>query len=823
MKTVQNLVQLVVLLFVSELLSAQQWTLVTPVKNTSKIKSVWMMNDSTCYAIDMMEHRILKTSDGGNSWKRMYYYMSSQPYDLWMFNDSAGIICASSGYIYKSSDGFETYTLVTTAQGNLYSMWFTSDTVGYATGESGKILKTTNGGSSWTLLSTGVTDLWFNIFFVDDTTGYACGNSGRIIKTTDAGANWNSLTTNTTTRITDVYFSDLSNGIAVGSGGLMLKTTDAGANWVPVTSPTTQYIFNITRSGSTLTAACAGGILLRSTDMGSSWTASAFGSRDHYMAHFDSSGKGFTGSDACMYSTTNAGIAWGLHQGGAPNSALNKVSFADNNIGVAVGMMGINNAVIRTTNGGHSWSTISVNTSSSSGILGVHLLPDGSGCLGGSSGLNAHTGNYGLTFSYPSIRPSVAVRACWAFDENNYILGGGYINAGIYKTTNGGATAFTYTSGGNIYDFWFPSDSVGYAVGEGGAVMKTTDQATTWTSLTTGFFGDLQSVYFLNDSLGFVAGSGTRKTTDGGATWTAIFPAGTTIMSIFFCTPDSGYAVTYGGDVVKTTDGGINWTTITGGLVDQSVNDAALVNGYIIAVGGMGDVYTMKLFNCDDQPTPIISLNGDTLFSSEQTGNQWYNSSGMIPGATDNYFVSTVNDYYYLINTTDFGCISDSSNIIDRPCPYISTPNITQSGDTLFSSETTGNQWYNSTGIIAGATGHYIVAAASEDYYIIITDEWGCVSDTSDLFHFVVSSASVVDLSNLKIFPVPASDKITIDCGTAGVVSANIASINGQWLKNLPVSENSLTGDVSDLENGIYILVLTMENSVIRKMFIVLH
>jgi hypothetical protein len=294
-------------------------------------------------------------------------------------------------------------------------------------------------------------------------------------------------------------------------------------------------------------------------------------------------------------------------------------------------------------------------------------------------------------------------------------------------------------------------------------------------------------------------------------------------MSIFFCTPDSGYAVTYGGDVVKTIDGGMNWTTITGGLIDQSVSDAALVNGYIIAVGGMGDVYTLKIFNCDDQSTPTISLYGDTLFSSEPTGNQWYNSSGIIPGATDNYYVSNVNDYYYLINTTDFGCVSDPSNIIDRPCPSIAAPNITQSGDTLFSSETMGNQWYNSSGIIAGATGQYFVPAASGDYYIIVTDEWGCFSDTSDLFHYVVSSAGVAGLKYLKIFPVPASDKITIDCGAAGVVSAYIASINGRWLKNLPVSGNSFTGDVSDMENGLYILVLTLENSVIRKIFVIQH
>jgi photosystem II stability/assembly factor-like uncharacterized protein len=575
-----------------------------------------------------------------------------------------------------------------------------------------------------------------------------------------------------------------------------------------------------------LTAACAGGVLLRSSDSGNTWTAQTVGTKDHYMASFNSNGIGFVGSDASMSKTMNFGNSWSLHQGGMAHSKLNKVSFANDSVGVAVGWMttgGIYNAIVRTTNGGHSWSNILANSASNSGILGVHLLPDGTGCLGGSSGLNAHTINYGQNFSYGANRPTVAVRAVWAFDENNYVLGGGYINAGIYRTTNGGATAFSYTPGGNIYDFWFPSDSVGYAVGEGGIVMKTSNQGANWTTLTTGFFGNLNTVFFLNDSVGFISGSGSHKTTNGGATWTPIYPAGTTVVSIFFFTPDSGYAVTYGGDVVKTIDGGANWSFVTGGLTDQGVNDAAMVDGYIIAVGNMGDVYSLKMFDCDTYPTPLITLSNDTIYSNQIFDNQWYNSSGLIPGATGNFIVSTENDYYYSIATSSYGCVSDTSNIIDRPCSIVPTPSITQSGDTLFSDALSGNQWYNSSGPIVGATTNYYIPIVSGDYFVIVTNTFGCTSDSSDLYPFVVSSLSETAYSEFVIFPVPAGKWLNIECKTQNVVFVSIIGLDGRVWRHFSSQSYSFNTDVSALCNGVYILQLETNDSIIRKRIVIQH
>jgi hypothetical protein len=62
--------------------------------------------------------------------------------------------------------------------------------------------------------------------------------------------------------------------------------------------------------------------------------------------------------------------------------------------------------------------------------------------------------------------------------------------------------------------------------------------------------------------------------------------------------------------------------------------------------------------------TPIITLVNDTLFSSALSGNQWYDQNGMISGATNHYFIPTVQGNYFVI-TSNGNCYSDTSNVIN--------------------------------------------------------------------------------------------------------------------------------------------------------------
>ena len=70
---------------------------------------------------------------------------------------------------------------------------------------------------------------------------------------------------------------------------------------------------------------------------------------------------------------------------------------------------------------------------------------------------------------------------------------------------------------------------------------------------------NLSSVYFTSPTTGYAVGNwGTiMKSTDGGLTW-ATMPSGTTedLVALFFTSPAAGYAVGTSGTILKTEDAG---------------------------------------------------------------------------------------------------------------------------------------------------------------------------------------------------------------------------------------------------------------------------
>ncbi|MFZ4399151.1 MAG: T9SS type A sorting domain-containing protein [Bacteroidales bacterium] len=62
--------------------------------------------------------------------------------------------------------------------------------------------------------------------------------------------------------------------------------------------------------------------------------------------------------------------------------------------------------------------------------------------------------------------------------------------------------------------------------------------------------------------------------------------------------------------------------------------------------------------------TPIINIIGDSLYSSSNSGNQWYLNSHPIIGAVGNYYIAADTGNYQLIVSNSSECYSDTSNTI---------------------------------------------------------------------------------------------------------------------------------------------------------------
>lgn len=117
----------------------------------------------------------------------------------------------------------------------------------------------------------------------------------------------------------------------------------------------------------------------------------------------------------------------------------------------------------------------------------------------------------------------------------------------------------------------FADSTNGWACGEGGMMIRSTNGGDSWESINTGLTSYvIEDVFFFNSRLGwFAANDGgytaTRigKTTNGGVNWTVTpFQDSASInWCISFSDSLTGFLSGYSGKIFKTTDGGLSWST----------------------------------------------------------------------------------------------------------------------------------------------------------------------------------------------------------------------------------------------------------------------
>lgn len=142
----------------------------------------------------------------------------------------------------------------------------------------------------------------------------------------------------------------------------------------------------------------------------------------------------------------------------------------------------------------------------------------------------------------------------------------------------------------------------------------------------------------------------------------------------------------------------------------------------------------------------------------------------------------------------------------------VAVPVIIQTGDTLVSSATAGNQWYNQNGQINGASAHTYIPTLTGDYYVIVTDVNACVSDTSNIIHVVINGVeTLTDNFKFSIMPNPASTAIVIKSSVSDVYVC-ITSIEGRIIKTFKMQGTQANIDIQDLSKGIYFIQLNSSN-----------
>lgn len=229
-------------------------------------------------------------------------------------------------------------------------------------------------------------------------------------------------------------------------------------------------------------------------------------------------------------------------------------------------------------------------------------------------------------------------------------------------------------------------------------------------------------------------------------------------------------------------------------------------------------------------PALICGSGSSTLSATVGTNGtnlQWSNvscggaavASTVMPTTTTTYYVRS---YYWDAGGT-CGYSATCANVTVTVDALPATPVITQVGSNLSSNASTGNQWYNASGIISGATGQIYTPTITSHYYDIVTGVDGCVSDTSNKIYVVITGINNLSDNNccFNIYPNPANDNIIIENTSLNKnEEILIYNIQGQLLIQQPMLQAKTDIDISLLAKGMYLVEMKTEKEVVVKNFV---
>lgn len=185
----------------------------------------------------------------------------------------------------------------------------------------------------------------------------------------------------------------------------------------------------------------------------------------------------------------------------------------------------------------------------------------------------------------------------------------------ILKTTNGGLTWSLQNSKttNDLYKVFFIDINTGWAAGQNRTIVKTTNGGINYDTVSFGNYS-FNDIYFADSNTGWAVWetypNNVYKTINGGNTWQVVSSVNYGIRKILFVNSSTGYM--NAGISYKTVNGGLNWTNITFGG-DIGLQFFNLTTGYAITSGG----YFVKTTNSGNNWTTNQIIDGNyTLYNA---------------------------------------------------------------------------------------------------------------------------------------------------------------------------------------------------------------
>lgn len=478
---------------------------------------------------------IYRTQDGGNNWDSVYYEENESLSGAYFFDELNGWVTGSGGLLLRTIDGGNSWERMFTSPGYSWSaVCFTSQMKGFLVGNYGTIMQTIDGGLNWTKVISGVNTYLSSICFADSIVGYIIASQHLILKTTDGGNTWLPHPINDTLMVSlasvsainrDTVYAIAERDSSMMRHKMVIRSTDGGNNWAYLPNSMSYdfpTVISVSQSGTLYTAGEAG-CISKSDNFGNSWTSLSESQTWNEVRgiHFPTPGTGYiaTGGNECpmgqILKSTDSGNNWTVIANGSNCESFNTVHFLNNSWGIIGGFK-----LYNTFDGGTTF-----NQCYDAGYFHQFRSIDFAGSIGlavGDGGIILRSADGGQSWTtIPSGTSAPLSSVCFGGQNTAYITA----YPGVLKSTDAG---LNWAQVGSVSGkaLWFTDAQTGYMVSDN-IIYKTTDGAISWSSQSIpGDYVKFKAVRFFDLDTGYIIGGqleitcNVMKTTDAGQSWT---------------------------------------------------------------------------------------------------------------------------------------------------------------------------------------------------------------------------------------------------------------------------------------------------------------
>jgi len=322
---------------------------------------------------------------------------------------------------------------------------------------------------------------------------------------------------------------------------------------------------------------------------------------------------------------------------------------------------------------------------------------------------------------------------------------------------------------------------------------------------------------------------------DEGNNWSAVNSGLTNTFVLALATNgDKIYAGTKGGGVFLSSNNGTNWSAVNNGIKDSLISSLAIIGNNIFAgtssngvylSNNNGNIWTAVNTDLTNQFTFSLVTLGDKIFvatyggvfSSSNNGSNWSSINTGLPYISNqisklavsgtNILALAFGDDLYKLQNNEFSWSKMNTGLSDIS-GFSASENDIYIG-TIYSGMNSsfdqGENWKFDT---IGISTHYVTNCFSFDSINTFIESIGQLYKRG---FKEVTSVNETNYSNLKIYPNPTNDRITIDQNSNQFKNLEISIINmqGQTIINQSLKQDKTTLGISNLKNGFYLLKLS--------------